>query len=134
MLGTFIKIKEDRNRYEFVPSSFFSQECYVAKKPSIDLQFSSEGVKKDLSISKIAEVCQLDVDRTAAVIQTLVKTIGSQLKTGAQVALDLQLPGEVYFLISQNGVEFVNKNGIADSLDGNSRRSNMATETSSKKN
>ena len=59
---------------------------------------------------------------------------GSQLKTGAQVALDLQLPGEVYFLISQNGVEFVNKNGIADSLDGNSRRSNMATETSSKKN
>ena len=77
LLGTFIKIKEDRIRYEFVPSSFFSQECYVAKKPSIDLQFSSEGVKKDLSISKIAEVCQLDVDRTAAVIQTLVKTIVS---------------------------------------------------------
>ena len=47
--------------------------------------------------------------------------------------MDLQIPGDVYFLISNQGPEFVNKAGVAESITGESRRSNLNTETSSQK-
>ena len=40
----------------------------------------------------------------------------AQIKIGRQVAIDLYLPGDIYFIISQGNYEFRNKNGIADML------------------
>lgn len=68
LFGTFVKVKEDGIRYDFMPSLGFSQECLMMKRPSVEMNFSSDAVKKELTVGKIAEVCQLDVDRTAAVI------------------------------------------------------------------
>jgi hypothetical protein len=51
-------------KYDFIPSNQMQYECQLPRKNSILDSTSDQITKKELPISKISEVCQLDIDQT----------------------------------------------------------------------
>lgn len=48
-------------KFDFVPGNFMAQELLIQGRKS---DYSNENmIRRDLSVGKIAEVCQLDVDQ-----------------------------------------------------------------------
>lgn len=63
-------------KFDFLPNNYLAQESFIQGKRAD--QMSTESVtRRELSMGKIAEVCQLDVDLTHQVMQQIVKQIVS---------------------------------------------------------
>jgi hypothetical protein len=72
MLGYFVN---DETSLEFLPNQFFSQETGIAQS---NRKIPKEGVlKKELTIEKIASLCQISDELAGNILQNLVKTIVS---------------------------------------------------------
>lgn len=54
---------------------------------------------------------------TGELFNAIIRQIGSIVKSGRSVAIDLKFDNDVFMLISPNGYEFANKGGIGDRID-----------------
>jgi hypothetical protein len=78
VIGTFVSIKNEGedaqyrgDHYEFIPSVIMQQECMVMKSmPELQDHLT---MKKDLKITKIAEVANIGVDQATSILSTIVQ-------------------------------------------------------------
>lgn len=88
-----------------------------------------------MSIQKIAEVGQIDTDVAQTILNLMVKSIGTFVRNGRQVALELQIPGgDKYLVVSEKGYNIQDKNGIAENIEsmmGSLSRRNLNEESRS---
>ena len=92
----------------------------------------SKVLRKDLSVNKVGEIAQVDPNLAGQLFNAIIKQIGQFIKTGRSVAVDLKLPQDVFLLISPNGYEFANKNGIAEKVNDLISGPSIKTDTSSR--
>lgn len=61
IIGQFVcHHSEDKTSYDFIPSNQMQMDCMLPRKP-VDWN-ASEVFRKELTVGKIAEVCQLGID------------------------------------------------------------------------
>ena len=54
--------------YEFIPSNQMQVDCMLQKRQLPSEIVLSEGIKKELTVGKIAEVCQLGFDEAQNIL------------------------------------------------------------------
>ena len=68
-------------------------------------------MRKQLKISKVAEIAEIDSNLAQKLLYAIVKQIGESVKAGKAVAFDFKIEDGVSMVISSQGYKFVHREG-----------------------